>query len=1133
MANLTYEQRQVVEFTGGNILVSASAGSGKTHTLTQKILTLICDQNIEISRILATTFTEASANDMKEKIRQTICKKIEEVCKTDKPLSDRLGEQLKDLATADISTIHSWCGRIIRNYFFVAGVSPDFRVIDVAEAGALKADAMSKTFREFYEKKGFFITLANRHGGRGKESEFKQLILDIYEFAAEEAYPEKFLKKHEQLFSPSAIENSVQRAGKTFFEKIKKLEEQAVVLTAEIEKINKGALLNFAKTLSVDLALAGKVKDVFEAKAKYGDYKLAGQVGNSKDQAFVENKNAIFKVKKEFVKLIDGVSRFSDSVEEEIRIASECKAHANGIAQAVTRFTEIYSELKREENALDYNDLQHFALKVLADKDAREEIKNKYDYIFVDEYQDTSGVQDEIISSLDNGNILMVGDVKQSIYSFRGCRPEFFVQKDKEMTTNGGKVVRLNRNFRSAKNVINAVNDIFNYCMTDKVYGEKYKGVCELAFNDGENGYPEKADGRFQLHCVMPKEKDKNKVEKPKEKPAVYDLLKETKEEPDDAAYQAALIKRIIDQELQKEYYDLKEGKYKKVGYGDIAILNSVKNGATVKEVTDILDMKYGVPITTVTAENVCNYAEIKVIINALRAIDCKKFDMPLASTLKSAIGGFTDEDLFEIASFYGDAVGKHGDHFYTAYQYYLNNAKTPLNARLRTFDEYFNELRLVADFLGAGGVINKLIRDKNLRAHILVGNDGEDKLRRLNYFISTTSVGGRALTVKEFLNRVDGAPKAFEMARSGGENTVTCMTIHASKGLEFPVVIVYGLEKHFNREDEKKEILMSRDKGLAPKYYDDIARISATNSVREAIKDEFQIQTVKERMRLFYVATTRAKYSLHLVYSGANSESADEFETSNNFMGFIPPNMPRKCYGQEELDLGNDGDDVKTVIASTPNDRVVAGLKERFEYIYPNLIDTVLPIKSSVTAANAVQKDEYYPVVQAFSEETTNTELGVNAHRILELFDFNRIEDFDGEIARMINSGALLKERLSGLNLERIASAVKGGAFDGLKDKQLYREKSFIVNVPSNMLFDDGNESEVLVQGVIDLLVIDGDTATIIDYKYSAHSEERLKRTYRKQLELYAYAVEKGLGLKVKDKIIVSLLTGETVKID
>ena len=1125
MSKLTEQQLEVVEHAGGNILVSASAGSGKTHTMIERIKRLIITEGVGVNNILAVTFTESAAADMKQKMRKALSDvalgKLDGEITAEKKKA--CIEQIPDVATADICTMHAFCGRIIRSYFFTVGLSPDFKILDEADANILRISSIEKTFSEFYEKKyDWFLSLVDRHSSNRLDDNLKSLILSAYEFFDSEAEPEKLREKSAEIYTEQFIDELLVRYKQILNERLSLLKADAVsaLQLFTLEGLNKAC--NFTNTLIGDIDAVIAAKDIYSIKW-YENYKLRLDFERKLSEAAKEQKDIVAAVRKSFADLIN---RFSKCVganrEEDLARAAVCKEHSEKFNIVLNRFSEIYDQEKREENALDFNDLEHFALKILSEEKVAEEVREKYKYIFVDEYQDTNGVQEEIISKIAKDNVFMVGDVKQSIYGFRGCRPDFFIEKDKKMSANGEKVVRLNHNFRSTDSVINMVNSIFNYCMTDSVYGESYKEKAQLV--SGEL-YPKDYAGRAVLHYLQ-----KEKAEKtPDEQPRIYDVLRDRpKDVKDDTDTLAALISSIIFEERAKTIYDTKDKEFRPVTFGDIAILTRNRSSKYVSDLVSGL-IANGIPVSSDVKENVCDFPEIKIVINALKLIDCFKQDLPLVSTLKSAIGDFSEEELLSIVRFYEDnATDCHGG-FYEAFEFYLDNATSPLKEKLKSFNDYFEEIRLLADFVGAHGALNKLIEDSSFEAHLYAKPNGNNMVDRLRKFVSASVVSGKIMTVKEFLLRVETCPEAFGLSPFVSENTVKVMTIHASKGLEFPVVITCGLERSFNTDDDYGDILFSRNYGYAVNYYDDQKRAKGETILRGIIREEKRLERIKEEMRLFYVAATRATNALHLTFWAKNDLRRSEFHGADKFLDFIPSSMGSVVHTDAQLEFKRTLAAKKDVIIIKPDEKVVAKMQSDFAAEYPFKADCLVPLKASVTEVSKTEViDEDAPIIYSlFDEETPSAESGTAAHRILECFDFDSDIDLFTQVESMIDGGLINREDAALVNLVRLNQALNHDAFTRIKGKKLYREKGFLVNVPASQVFDTTSEVTVLIQGVIDLLVVDGDNAEIIDYKYSSLANESLKKKYKKQLDLYAYAVEKITGKKVLRKTLVNVFHG------
>ncbi len=1125
--SLKKEQLQAVNRNGGDTLVSASAGSGKTHVMISRAVRLVCEGQASVDEILAVTFTETAAADMKEKLKKELIKKIN----TTK--DERLAKQLGLLPTANISTLHAFCVGLIRSYFFECGVSPDFAIADDSVSSSLKTDAVNKLFGEKYASADDdFLTVLNFHRHKRSDAVFKELIISLYDFCESEAYPDGLLDEGLKYCTESGFNELL----KIFKEKI---DATLIKIKATLESLNsvfdgKPKLEELKNTLIDDLDSVLSSDDVYVVK-KFQDYKrdfLKVERALSEEE---KNGKEILKNCRDLIKKnIETYNEYFTDREEDGRRCVQQRLHLRILSQSVKRFTEIYSQLKRDENVLDFADLEHFALKILANEDICKAVKERYKYVFVDEYQDTNGVQEEIINYIKNDNLFMVGDVKQSIYGFRGCRPEFFQNKFNVMSDTEGATVKLNYNFRSSKAVIDMVNKVFDYSMTADLFGVDYKSTSRLI--DG-GIYGDGNEGRAKFHYLkINKERSKEK-----EVPRVYDILDEIIKKQDDVTETAALVANIIYDELHQKYYDVKEDAYKNVTLKDIAVLSRSKNSEYFRGLVSGL-IKRGIDVETDSVGDICDYPEIRVLVSVLKLIDCFVQDIPLATVLKSVVGGFSDEELARISLTYSDYCNSNKmrfTSFYDAYAFCRDNLDNALGVKLKRFDEEFSDLRRFADFTSAGAVLEKVMDKCNYKACLFASEFGESKVKRVERFVSASSRGGRRLSVKEFLDYAETDGSEINLSECNGENSVKIMTVHASKGLEFPVVIVCGLERRANDSDERDEVYTDRLYGIGVKYYDREDKLTYETPLRGLIKERMREERRREELRLFYVALTRAKYSLHMTYVGGEIKRK-LLDYADRFIDYVPNDLERQDRTLDELLITD------TVVpecdgfgALAIDGKKIERLKKNFEYVYPYSADTVLPLKTSVTETleNSVESLEGYSVKKLFSDDTAATKTdalrGITAHKLLENIDFDNADDFEGEINRIIKSGIIKKEELDKIDLRAIKRVLSNDVFKKIKGKKTYKEKSFIAQVPSSVLFDNGLSSSVLVQGVIDLLVTDGDTAKIIDYKYSSKSAPALKEKYFKQLEIYSYVTEKVLGLKVTERIIVSLLTGECIAVD
>ncbi len=1120
MSNFTIEQLQAVEHKSGNLLISASAGSGKTHTMISRLVRLVMQENVDVNQILAVTFTEKAAFDMKEKLKTALLKAQDE----DK---GRLYKQIALIPTCDISTLHAFCARLIRLYFYEVGLSPDFVIADEALAKTMRKECIDKTFKEFYDLgEDWFYILVDRHALNRKDDLLKELVVSAYLFANSEQKPDQLLDKYQSEYTKENFENLLNVYFEMLKSEISLLEKEIANAYALLsgDGLLKGA--EFAKAVLCDVQIVLNAKDVYIAKGHFESLGLRLNFERKLTTQQEELKQIVKDSREKFKKVIQRFNKHLSDKEGDFYNFSKLSLDTERFVSIVKRFTKNYDAEKRDENVLDFADLEHFALKILNSQTIRDDLRKKYKYVFVDEYQDINGVQESIISLIANDNLFMVGDVKQSIYGFRGCRPDFFAKKYESMQQNGQKVLSLNHNFRSAKNIIDMVNQVFCYSMTKDYFESEYKGNSELISG---GVYPQEKTGRAVFH-ILEKEEKKALDE---EKPRVYNILQEINKSVDfKDNHTASLLTEIINQELKNTYYDFKTKSDRQITYSDIAILTRNKHNGYVEGLVKGL-MMHGIPVVSDVKENVCDYPEIQMVVNVLKLVDNFNQDIPLASTLLSPIANFTNDDLAEIVCKFSHSERAKQNKkwsFIDAYNYYLENEQGALFQRLKNFHNYIADLTFTAQFIGAEGVLNKIINQKEIESYLYAQHNGSKKVALLNRLVYASIEGDKKLTVSEFLRKIQDAPDSFSFADSQQEDSVSLMTIHASKGLEFPVVIVCGLERNMNLEDNAHDMLFSREHGLAHMSYDDEKRKKSETLLRGVIKEKNRVNSIKEELRLFYVALTRATYSMHLVYEGELKKRRESFAGAEKFIDYIPNTMPYVMHSPSDFAFTELKSDTRKIIIGQSDEKIVSELQDRFSKKYAYIEDTTLPLKLGVTTASGQEKEELVHLL--FDEPTPDIEKGNIAHKIMEYYDFDSCLSLYEQVKQMIQNQILTTEQVQKVNLERIQKAINSGAFDDVKGTKLYREKTFLTCIDADMVLDKKSKEQIVLQGIIDLLSIGSDGAIIIDYKYSSLDSQSLKKQYHRQLELYAYATKKVLDMNIKKMVVVNLFTGEIVEI-
>lgn len=1194
----TPEQRRAVTETEGNMLVSASAGSGKTYVMIERLIGIVLDGKAKVSEILAVTFTEAAAAEMKQKLVSALRKRL-----IDGGDNSAVRAALDEVPSASISTIHKFCADLLRSYFYEIGLDPAFKIADETAACEIQNAAADKTFSELYDAgdEDFLYLVRIFRSGRS-DAELKKVIKKTAEFALSEKNPEEFLEKCGS--SPTEKE----------FEEIENelaamLKERAAALLPSFE--NAREVLRAAGVKKPDEyfdEVAARLKEIvaapdlvrISAVCSSGVRKAPSVPGDLEDE-----KKAFDDLKKKLGKLFEDGEALLDGGEESAKAAFlSTERTVKALSRLAILYKNKYDEMKADESLVDFSDLEHLAYKLLTtSENALASVRNKYKYAFCDEYQDVNAVQEAILNLVSPHGLFMVGDVKQCIYAFRGCNPDIFASKfaafevcekrvgsviavgkaDAEYYDNVGKAVALAENFRSADGVLKAVNNVFSATMTEKSSRINY------AKNPMKSGglYPENT-GYAAMHVIVG---EKEKRESPT---GVYDLVRdaETEDEPD-SFYEGLLVGELIEKELGEPIFDIKLGDTRPAEPKDIAVLLRNSKGFA----TDVIKTlsRLNVPVSSAAKDPVVDYPEIKLLIDILRLIDFYADDSPLIAVMKSSVGGFDEEELAAIRAFAPSSrsrslsvssslVAPENDEekrktptFLECVEYYLKEGTDEkLRKKIARFDEYFKKIRLLAEFCGAGEILVRIIKECSLDLEILTGRLGELRLERVNRFVAESEKGGVKLTVGEFLKKIENSGDEISVAEAGGSNSVTVMSMHSSKGLEFPVVIIAGLGRQFNASDERDVLLLSKTRGFAPYCYDEQAMTKSTTLKRELVKNETRRATAREELRLLYVAMTRAQSKLHLVTSAELPAERNETTASlaRKFTDYFSPcDMPIVIHDKADIKTFGRAGETRNILVGEARESLKEKISESVSFRYPFEADTVLPVKRAVTSISEemsetkpvvfgvdgddVYEDNYDDFYDDFYDDTESAgdslsgdasdgnkkgkitvgkgkanERGTAYHKFLENLDFNA-KSADNELIRQLSQGVLLPEQAKLLEKNTLQKIVNSGIFARLDGYKIYREQPFVAGFSAKEVGYEKAEGEILVQGIIDLLAVKGDEAIILDYKATGKSREEMLGKYKTQLEIYKKAVEKVMKLKVKKTILFNVFTCETVEVE
>ena len=1128
----TPEQLRAIE-AQGKVIVSASAGSGKTTVMIEKIIRLITS-GVGVDEILAVTFTNKAAASMKEKL----CKAIIEAINDPEVSSQKranLKKQLSLVPTADISTIHSYCSKLIRSHFYIAGVDSSFRVIggDDADGRALKGAALDELLEEGYGARDeAFEHLLSVYFRKKKDATLRSAILESYRSLRDRADYKQYLEKTALGYDENTFNEVSDDLLQLFKEKCQYYyelveDEYAFFMTMESESPKQLALCT---ELMAWLEEGANAKDYFAARAIEAP-KLTAKSSSKKDSA--EKKKHIERLaflRERVVAAFKNEFKTVQPRNEELKNFLAAGKTAAALAVYLLKFDDKYAQRKDERGVLDYNDLEHKALQLLHLPEIAEEVQNKYRYVFVDEYQDVNPVQEALISRLAKNELFLVGDVKQSIYGFRGSQSKFFVQTQTRFEEGEGKSLYMKYNFRSTDKVLDAVNEQFDLAMT--------KRVCEVDYlRSGrmeKGGRYETNSGKVRIHFV---EKEERALS---ENRGVYSVKEHTKPRQTENSPMSDRLIRIIKDEMMGYIEDPKTKEKRPVRYSDIAILTRKAGALIAGQAAALADA--GIPVTTASSVNICEYTEVKALMDILSLIDNAEQDVPLCSALLSAMGGLTADDLTDIRLAYPAA------RFRNACKKYAKEQEDALAQKLRDFYAYFERIRMESCVMTAGELLTKILADTKMEAGLLSRKSGVACLKRIRRFIEEANTFD-GYCVHDFLDHLRNLDYRIDYSENGGEDSVKILTMHSSKGLEYPIVILPNLNQAF-RGGTVPDVYAEEKYGLAPRSFDTERVLQSPNLLRQLHETKAAKDSIADELNLYYVALTRAERTLHLLftestpvpdvkYAKSFAEMTD-FEVWEKYFELAPDVEPTKQPRQALISRVDEG--------------AVAEILSAYGWQYAHTGYENLPVKSSPT--HLLTDGKYLPKQhfigygktededeieaaeegESVDEKELSIAEGTAYHAFLEHFDFSLLTDERGAPVDKSTLQGLVDEKLAKiegsvqtelLSKEKLVEILLSPVFYTLQDSRLYKEQQFLVSLPVKDTYahkegvdpalltkEDGEE--MLFQGAIDLLAV-GEEVRIIDYKYSKRGAQALKAHYQAQLDLYKLAVAKVMKIEPK----------------
>ena len=1181
----TEEQQKVIDTRDRNILVSAAAGSGKTAVLVARILALVTDpvHPVDIDRLLIVTFTNAAAGEMRQRIRDALEARAEEA-----PENAHLQRQLVLIHNAQITTIHSFCLQVLRSHFHMIGLDPGFRIADEGEMLLLRQDVLKETLEEAYElgagevhtteTEEFHQLLEQLAPGKDDQA-VQNALLQVYQFSLGQPWPDEWLAGCRMAYCrPDGEETSTEPDWVRFVVKDTKRVladvREEILYAIALCQAEHGPYM-YEKAMQDDLAMV----EALQAADSYRELAKAFAVSGTYTRLSTKKDESVSKEQKEQVQELRAgikdalasvrVQYFYDRPEalEETFYASGVVVRA--LTRLVERFMEKLTEKKREKNVLDFSDLEHLALEILVVHDetgiqaspAALEYAEQFEEIMIDEYQDSNLVQELILNSVagrgrGEANRFMVGDVKQSIYRFRLACPELFLEKYQTYRElENACRIDLHKNFRSRSEVLDGVNEIFRQIMTENLGGIVYDNDAMLY--PGAVFAPDSGEARRLPEFLLldPEDQDKQEAE-------------------------ARLVGMQIQQMVGSfPVWDAKRSAYRPMAYRDIVILLRTVSGwaETFGEV--LSDM--GIPCFTGSQKGYFSAVEVRTVLAYLEVLDNPVQDIPLAAVMRSPIGGFSDEALAKLRS------ASEERRFYDCCIAYRDNGEdAALRLALDTFFrqmEYFREkaaytpihllLWEILDVTGYGAYAAALPAGRQRKANL-------DMLVEKAIAYEATSYRG----LYHFIRYIESL-KRYEVdygeASLGTESddTVRIMSIHKSKGLEFPVVFVSGLGKQFNETELRGRLALHSSFGIGCDYVDTTLRLRQPSLLKKVIQKTSALENLGEELRILYVAMTRAKEKLILTGAVPNaSQKLEAWQTLNvrametlsystltkasSYLDWVLPALlqhsGKDCFLLRVLsaeDLLEESKEAKASdlwrVLEHPKEEPEARryLERVFSAEYPYEQEQAISGKVSVTELKKQTQLpeeheglELYPVKESKgtvprfrAAETTmpGSMRGTIYHTFMENLDFHKKDVLETQLEEWIKCGKMTRDEAAAVRISDIRHFLESDI--GLRMERaeeggrLHREQPFVLGVPAHEIRSCWQSEElVLVQGIIDAWFEEDDGIVIVDYKTDrVRTMQTLAGRYHIQLEAYAKAVARLTGKTVKECGIYSFCLG------
>ncbi|MCE4985317.1 helicase-exonuclease AddAB subunit AddA [Staphylococcus arlettae] len=1192
-AQWTDNQWKSIYAKGQDILVAAAAGSGKTAVLVERIIKRIITDGIDVDRLLVVTFTNASAREMKARVEQRI-----KEASYDDPNNTHLKNQRIKIHQAQISTLHSFCLKLIQQHYDVLDIDPNFRTSSEAENILLLEQTIDEVLETHYDQLDpHFVDLTEQLSSDRNDEAFRNMIKQMYYFSIANPSPRTWLQS---LSYPYENDDAQQQY-------LTLLNDLAMIfITSAQEALNKSYdLFMMLEAVDKQVAVIDQERR-FMAEVIEGGQLNTEQLVNHQFEARFPAKNKAIKEANELMidvyddakKYYDQYKAFVTKVKEDYfaRSASDLTAEMKKLAPRVeylatitTDVIEQFNHKKRSRNLVDFSDYEHFALQILMNEDGTiseiaQNLSDQIDEILVDEYQDTNRVQEKILSCIKkgdahNGNLFMVGDVKQSIYKFRQADPSLFIEKYNDFSLDGsssGLRIDLSQNFRSRPGVLHTTNYLFDHMMDEAVGEIVYDQAARLY-----NGAPyDDQPMPLQLNTL------------------VEDAQSGLTGTEQEAEYIVQQVQTIMN---EREVYDMKTQSYRKPSYKDIVILERTYGQARRLQQAF---KDHDIPFHVNSKEGYFEQTEVRLILSFLRTVDNPLQDIYLVGLMRSVIYQFTEVELSNIRVF-----SPNDDYFYQSIEQYMKHelANKTLVKKLQRFMDDIAAYQIYSQHHPVYQLIDKFYNDHFVIQYFsgLIGGKG----RRANLYglfnkaveFENTSFRGLYQFIR-FIDELIERGKDFgeENVIGPNDDVVRMMTVHSSKGLEFPFVIYSGLSKQFRKNDLTKQIILNQQYGIGMQYFDVATNITFPSLASVTIKAIAEKELISEEMRLIYVALTRAKEQLFLI--GRVKDEADldkliQTVVSDNHLPvsyrltaqrpieliypilakYQSSELPRELRFENQItdlpvelqprvtlnvdhyeDIANETEhstnsarSVTDIVNSEANQEQQQQIYHQLAYEYPYPKDIVKASKQSVSelkrqleteeAGTNYDRVRQYSIGSAAYERPAflaqnvkrrANEIGTLMHTVMQHLPFQEggltESELDQYLDQLVAKNIIAEADKNDVNIGEIIQFTHSELYNTITHSDyIFRELPFIVNQSKVDQNFDEDEDISIIQGMIDLIFVKDNQYYFVDYKTDAFNRrrgmtdqeigEQLRQRYKIQMTYYQKTLETILDKQVK----------------